>query len=65
MAFQIISTVEAEQDFYSTIIYLKENLSDLAANTFANNTMIKPDKIASMPNFSGAISKKYFYDSIG
>jgi len=49
MAFQIIWTVEAEKDFYSIIIYLKENWSDLAAEKFAKSTLIKLDKIASMP----------------
>ena len=66
MAFQIKWTVEAEQDFYSIIIYLKENLSDLAAEKFANITLTKLDKIASMPYFPGTTSQaKYLYASIG
>ena len=35
MAYQIIWTAQADDDFHSIIIYLKENWCDLAAETFA------------------------------
>lgn len=57
MAYQIIWTAHAENDFRSIITYLKENWSDLAAEKFANKTIRKLEKIASMPYLPGPTSK--------
>ncbi len=57
MAYQIIWTAHAENDFRSIITYLKENWSDLAAEKFANKTIRKLEKIASMPYLPRPTSK--------
>ena len=49
MAYQIIWTAEADKDLYSIIHYLKENWSDYSAEKFAERTMKKLERIATMP----------------
>ena len=49
MAYQIVWTVEADNDFYAIIRYLKENWSDFTAENFAAKTMVKIERIAVMP----------------
>ena len=49
MAYQIIWTAEADDDFRSIIFYLKENWSDYSAEKFALRTMKRIERIATMP----------------
>lgn len=49
MAYQIIWTAEADNDFQSIVFYLKQHWSDYSAEKFVAKTMKKLDKIASMP----------------
>jgi plasmid stabilization system protein ParE len=49
MAYQIIWTAEADNDFYNIICYLKENWSNFSAENFAIKTMMKIERIAGMP----------------
>ncbi|MDN3659183.1 type II toxin-antitoxin system RelE/ParE family toxin [Ferruginibacter paludis] len=49
MAYQIIWTAEADNDFYSIIHYLKEHWSDYSAEKFAHRALKKLERIAEMP----------------
>ena len=49
MAYQIIWTAEADDDFRSIIFYLKENWSDYSAEKFALRIMKRLERIATMP----------------
>jgi plasmid stabilization system protein ParE len=49
MAYQIIWTAEADTDFHSIILYLKKHWSDYSAQKFAQRTMKKLERIATMP----------------
>jgi plasmid stabilization system protein ParE len=57
MAFQIVWTAEADNDFRSIIFYLKENWSDYSAEKFADRTMKRLEKIATMPYEPGFTSQ--------
>lgn len=46
MAYKIVWSTEAENDFLSIFNYLKENWSLLSAQKFAENTFKRLDKIA-------------------
>lgn len=48
MAYQIIWTAEADNDFHSIIYYLRENWSVYSAQKFAERAINKLDKIAEM-----------------
>jgi plasmid stabilization system protein ParE len=48
MAYQIIWTAEADDDFRSIIFYLKEHWSDYSAEKFAERTMKRLERIATM-----------------
>lgn len=49
MAYQIIWTAEADNDFHNIIKYLKEKWSDHSAEKFALRTMRRLERIAAMP----------------
>ncbi|MGG9964729.1 type II toxin-antitoxin system RelE/ParE family toxin [Ferruginibacter sp. SUN106] len=49
MAYQIIWTAEADNDFHSIIHYLKKHWSDYSAEKFAVRIMKKLERIAAMP----------------
>lgn len=49
MAYQIIWTAEADNDFRIILFYLKEHWSDYSAEKFAERTMKKLDRISGMP----------------
>lgn len=49
MAYQIIWTAEADNDFHSIIHHLKEHWSDSSAEKFVAGTMKKLERIARMP----------------
>ncbi len=49
MAYQIIWTAEADNDFHFIIHYLKEHWSDYSAEKFVAVTMKKLERIATMP----------------
>ncbi len=49
MAYQIVWTAEADNDFYSIIKYLKENWDDSSAEKFALRTIERIERIAAMP----------------
>ncbi|MEO6734132.1 MAG: type II toxin-antitoxin system RelE/ParE family toxin [Ferruginibacter sp.] len=49
MAYQIIWTAEADADFHSIIIYLKEHWSGSSTEKFADKTMSKLEKLADVP----------------
>ena len=57
MAYQIIWTAEADNDFHSIIFYLKENWSDYSAEKFAEKTMKRLERIATMPYVPRLTSK--------
>jgi plasmid stabilization system protein ParE len=49
MAYQIIWTAEADNDFHSIIHYLQQNWSDYSAEKFVARTIKKIERIAGMP----------------
>jgi plasmid stabilization system protein ParE len=49
MAYEIIWTAEADNDFQSIILYLKKHWSDYSAEKFADRIMKKLERLASMP----------------
>lgn len=49
MAYQIIWTTEAVNDFHAILKYLKENWSDYSAEKFAVKTMKRIERIGEMP----------------
>ncbi|MEO6718913.1 MAG: type II toxin-antitoxin system RelE/ParE family toxin [Ferruginibacter sp.] len=49
MAYQIVWTAEADNNFRSIIVYLKDNWSDRSAEKFVTRTMKKLERIAEMP----------------
>ena len=49
MAYQIIWTAEADNDFHAIIHYLKQNWSTYSAEKFAERIMKKLERIATMP----------------
>ncbi len=49
MAYQIIWTAEADNDFHSILFYLKENWSGKVAQKFALSIMIRIELLSNMP----------------
>jgi plasmid stabilization system protein ParE len=48
MAYQIVWTAEADNDFHSIIEYLKQNWSEHSAEKFATKTFKKLERIANI-----------------
>jgi plasmid stabilization system protein ParE len=61
MAFQIIWSAEAHNDFFKIITYLKENWSDLVAEKFVTQTNNKLERLASTPSIARATNAKSVY----
>jgi len=57
MAYQIIWTAEADNDFRSIIFYLRDHWSDYSAEKFAERTIKRLERIATMPYVTRFTSK--------
>lgn len=57
MAFEIIWSAEAENDFKNIVLYLKENWSILSSEKFVSVVYAKIEKLAGMPSIARATSQ--------
>jgi|SRR6185312_849400 len=58
MAFQLVWTAEAENDFKNIIFYLKENWSLKSSQKFIDRTYNKLEKLLIMPSIGRPTSQK-------
>ncbi len=61
MAYELVWTAEAEDDFKAIVLYLKENWSIQSANEFVQRTYRRLEKLASMPSVAHPTSQKSVY----
>jgi plasmid stabilization system protein ParE len=61
MAYQLVWSAEAEDDFRSIILYLKDTWSVQSSQRFAINTYKKLEKLAAMPTKARPTSGQSVY----
>ena len=61
MAYQLVWTAEAENDFKAIILYLKKTWSLLSAEKFINRVYKRLERLAKMPTLGRPTSKTSVY----
>lgn len=61
MAYQIVWSAEAENDFKNIILYLKENWSVLSAEKFVLQTYKRLENLAAMPTAARHTTQELIY----
>lgn len=61
MDYKLVWTPEAEDDFKTIILYLKENWSMQSANKFISRTYRRLERLAAMPSVAHATSNSSIY----
>ncbi|MEO6453471.1 MAG: type II toxin-antitoxin system RelE/ParE family toxin [Ginsengibacter sp.] len=61
MAYQIVWSAEAENDFKNIILYLKENWSLQSSEKFIEYTYLRLEKLANMPSSARSTSQQSFF----
>src|ERR1044071_2733602 len=61
MAYDLVWTSEAEDDFKAIILYLKENWSTQSANKFISLTYKRLERLAAMPSIAPPTSHPSVY----
>ena len=61
MAYQIVWSAEAENDFKNIILYLKENWSVLSAEKFVLQTYKRLENLAAMPTAARPTTQELIY----
>jgi len=61
MAYQLVWTAEAENDFKNIIVYLKENWSIQSAQKFTIRTYKELEKLLAMPPIARPTSQQAFF----
>jgi len=61
MAYQLVWTAEAENDFKNIIVYLKENWSIQSAQKFTIRTYKEFEKLLAMPPIARPTSQQAFF----
>lgn len=61
MAYKLVWTAEAEDDFKAIILYLNENWSIQSANKFIVRTYTRLERLAAMPSAAHATSNPSIY----
>lgn len=61
MAYHLVWTDEAENDFKNIILYLKENWSIQSSQKFVDRTYKELEKLLAMPTIARATSKQVIF----